>query len=399
MSAAYTDGYQSSRAFHRKPVAQPGTHTRIQPLTSIRPEQQPRTSSLQQASSHAHTRTASSGAFPPALTSAPQNSEPQQAQSHNSYQAYMSQHAPSTRRTLSNGTTSTSSTGGPPLPRKNSVASSTLQRSISSRSGNAPTSYVALMRKQKATVWCDRAQFEDPRVVAQQRAAKMRANMEVSGSNLTPGGRSSTSGGSSLTGGVRAKIRHHGAPKAQQYTPHTHPASGVPMRLSAREVDEEDSDDDNSATRNLHHRNSSGRSSTGSGGRMPSLQGTQTVTMGRSSNGGGTSPRPPPRQDTTSTESTTTNVKTPTPGQFKGPEYFPQQASRGRPSAHSSDNSEREDSFGKVSTLPQRVKNAGEGEREKMDLAELHRRGSVDERTMTMKGYGRLFVANPDVDD
>ena len=30
---------------------------------------------------------------------------------------------------------------------------------------------------------------------------------------------------------------------------------------------------------------------------------------------------------------------------------------------------------------------------------ELRRRGSVDERTMTMGGKGRLFVANPDLDD
>lgn len=30
---------------------------------------------------------------------------------------------------------------------------------------------------------------------------------------------------------------------------------------------------------------------------------------------------------------------------------------------------------------------------------ELRRRGSVDERSMTMGGKGRLFVANPDLDD
>ena len=227
----------------------------------------------------------------------------------------------------------------------------------------------------------------------------MRANMEVSGNGLATGGRTSTSGGSSLTGGVRAKIGRHGAPKAQQYNPAAHPASGVPMRLSAREVDEDDSDDDNSATRNLQHRNSSGRSSTGSGGRMPSMQGAQYAPMGRNS-GGSTSPRAPGRQDTTSTEGTVTNNnKTPTPGQFRSSEYFPQQESATRPSAHSSDNSEREDSFGRAAGLPLRVKNPEDEEREKIDLAELHRRGSVDERTMTMKGYGKLFVANPDVED
>ena len=157
MSTTYADGYQSSRAFHRKPLPQPGTNTRIQPLTTIRPEQQPRSSSLQQGPSHVHSRTVSSGVFPPVVTMPQQVQEPQQAPAQSSYQAYMSQHAPSTRRTLSNGTASTSSTSNGPPPRKNSTTSN-LQRSVSSRSGTAPISYVALMRKQKATVWCDRAQ-------------------------------------------------------------------------------------------------------------------------------------------------------------------------------------------------------------------------------------------------
>jgi len=74
-----------------------------------------------------------------------------------SHQAYMNQYSPTTRRTLSNATTSTSSTGNGPA-RANSTSSSQLQRSTSSRSGSSPNSYVALMRKQKATVWCDRAQ-------------------------------------------------------------------------------------------------------------------------------------------------------------------------------------------------------------------------------------------------
>lgn len=62
------------------------------------------------------------------------------------------QYMPTAKRTLSNATTSSGGT-----TKVNSSASSTLQRSTSARS-NQPTSYVALMRKQKATVWCDRAQ-------------------------------------------------------------------------------------------------------------------------------------------------------------------------------------------------------------------------------------------------
>jgi hypothetical protein len=30
---------------------------------------------------------------------------------------------------------------------------------------------------------------------------------------------------------------------------------------------------------------------------------------------------------------------------------------------------------------------------------DLRRRGSVDDRTMTMSGAGRLFIANPDLSD
>jgi len=75
-----------------------------------------------------------------------------------SYQAYMNQHNTTTRRSLSNATTSTSSTGGAVPVRQNSGASSNLQRTTSSRSGTSAMSYVALMRRQKATVWCDRAQ-------------------------------------------------------------------------------------------------------------------------------------------------------------------------------------------------------------------------------------------------
>ena len=129
-------------------------------------------------------------------------------------------------------------------------------------------------------------------MLAVQRAAKQRAAMEISGTHLSPAGRGSASGGgSSLTGGVRSKIRHHGAPKAQQYAPTTNPASGVPMRLSAREVDEEDSDDDNYATKTFHDRSGSGRSSVGSAGRVASAYGLQGMTPGRSSSGGNTPPQ------------------------------------------------------------------------------------------------------------
>ncbi|KAF8469452.1 hypothetical protein BDZ91DRAFT_52380 [Kalaharituber pfeilii] len=91
---------------------------------------------------------------------------------------------------------STSSTGSPYPQHHHSVPSNPQQ-----------DAYVATLRKQKATVWCERAQMEDPRMIAAQRAAKVRATMEVTGASYLQdigahGGSSSNSPASSLYGGV-----------------------------------------------------------------------------------------------------------------------------------------------------------------------------------------------------
>ncbi|KAB8360839.1 hypothetical protein FH972_024573 [Carpinus fangiana] len=298
---------------------------------------------------------------------------------------------------------SPSNSSGVPV-RKNSDASS-LARSTSSRSGGDPSSYVALMRKQKATVWSDRAQHEDPRMRAAMAQAKMRAHMEVSGLH---NGRLSTSGTSSLTGGVRSKIRHHGAVKAQQYAPTTHPAHGVPMRLSAREVDESDSEDERS--QHYHQRSGSGRSSFGSAGRSQSMYGLQQPTMTSRSSSSNTPPQtdapPAPQQQQTTETRNRADTRgsmwsegaepTPVPGRLTGADYFSQapSGSTGEQTASSSNSEREEASFGGVGQLPLRQRDPQE---QKLDLAELRRRGSVDERSMTMSGP-RLFVANPDSD-
>lgn len=130
----------------RKPVLNPGI--------AVRPPVPP----FDAQSGHSRTRTTSSGIFPiaPSPTTSTMNSQqyPQQM------------YSGGLRRTPTSSTSSTTGTPG----RTNSGA---LRRSSSTRSGNSPSSYVALMRKQKATVWCDRAQYDDPRVVAQQRQAKV----------------------------------------------------------------------------------------------------------------------------------------------------------------------------------------------------------------------------------
>lgn len=324
----------------------------------------------------------------------------------------------SNRRTLSNATTSTSSSNQPQnLARTTtntapSSYASSIRRSTSSRSNNTPSSYVALMRKQKATVWCDRAQHEDPRLLAQQRAAKMRATQEVVGGvSATATSRTSTSS-SGIAGGVRSKIRHHGAVKASAYSAAGNlSGAGVPMRLSASEVDEENSEDEDKSANSAryHQRNRSGRSSLGSGHRTQSayMSGITPTPGGPGArfSAGSTPPSaqsysPEDHSRTTSLQHGSTNTlhaedETPVPDTYRN-DYFTQRGGSG------GSGSSEEARFGDVSGLPLKSaarENAyGSADQQRKTSEELRRRGSVDDRTMTMSGV-RLFVANPDLSD
>lgn len=257
-----------------------------------------------------------------------------------------------------------------------------MRRSGSGRSTSSPTSYVALMRKQKATVWCDRAQHEDPRTAAAAKAAKHRAILEVhGGGNGTGSGRSSTIGSGSMVG----KIRHHGIPKAPGYNPTNMSGAGVPLRLSANEVGNQDDDRDDASSGQFHQRTGSGRSSQGSA-RFPS--GYQRPQPGRFSTGS----TPPSEQADSINEEP---EETPVPETTSGPDYFHTQGGNG--GSAGSTGLEREDSFGDIKEMsgPNSALTAAEKAKKAEDL---RRRGSVDERTMTMSGV-RLFVANPDTDD
>ncbi|KAF1954120.1 hypothetical protein CC80DRAFT_550580 [Byssothecium circinans] len=332
----------------RKPIANPGIALR--------------TSQLDAQPGHSRTRTTSSGVFPPTAPS------PTTTTMNSQYPPQMYQG--SLRRTP---TSSTSSTTGTPN-RSNSGA---LRRSSSAASGSSPTSYVALMRKQKATVWCDRAQYEDPRMIAQQRQAKMRATMEVvGGPHHTP--LRNTSGSSSVAAGVRSKVRHHGVPKASLYAPVATAGSGVPMRLSASEVDEGDSEDGSirGAGTGYHHRTGSGRSSLGSGRRMSYAAG------GRHSSGS-----TPPNGTNSPDMGDLIEEETPVPA-YNTSDYF---ATKTGLSAGSGSSGER--NFGDVGQMPQSLPKPSQ-----QDKSDLHRRGSVDERTTTMTNT-RLFIANPDLSD
>ena len=289
------------------------------------------------------------------------------------------------RRTPSQSTTSTShSNRSYPPSRTPSNVSSVLSRNASTRSGasTTPGSYVALMRKQKATVWCDRAQHEDPRILAQQKAAKIRAAREIDGKGLAEG-RTSTSGSmGSGSLGVRSRIRHH-VPKATGYSGANMVGGGVPMRLSANEVDNDG---------NLYDDTDSGRRISGRiSGDNRWLSVDQQQRGSRYSQGStptGSGQGSSPNDDIPEVAET---EETPVPGdqQQQGGDYFAQKSGNGG----SGGSSERENSFGNVGQMQ-----APKAEKESKTLEDLRRRGSVDERANTMGyiGGGRLFIANPD---
>lgn len=323
---------------------------------------------------HSRSRTTSSNVFPAPqqqVTMSMHLQQPQPGIGHN-------------RRSPSVNTFSTVSSNPPP-PAFRTSPTSDLRRSTSSRSGGGqPNSYVALLRKQKATVWCDRAQYEDPRMLAQQRAAKQRAHMEVS---FGTSGGTRTSTGMSGPGKVAAKIRHHGKPGVVGYTPDTNyiGVGGVPVRLSATEVEAEDSDDDDMTTQRLHHRRtgSSGRSSTASGRR-----GIQYRTSG-STVGKKWSPGDTPERSGSLTERAEYEI-----GDDR-------ELNRTQ-STHSGSSGERADALPELNA-PSAAKLASNSllnaaltrDKSVKNPEELRRRGSVDERTATLTS-GRLFIANPD---
>ena len=357
--------------------------TAIVPPQPIPQQHQQQQQQQQQARTHGHSRTVSSNIFPlPEATTSPSPAPTYQYTVNNN------------RRTPSNATTSskasTLNNGTFPVRTNSSMtnSASSLRRSTSSRSGQSitPTSYVALMRKQKATVWCDRSQSEDPKSLAQQRAAKHRATLDVIGNNAQS--RSSMSGSmGSGSLGVRSKIRHHTAPKASYGSSSI---GGVPMRLSATEVDDQGVNDDADSQRNLHQqRSGSGRSSFASNSRLAGYP--HRFSSGRVSEGS------TPGERFGDELNGLDPGDTPVPGEQQrrgGGDYFQQASDNGG----SGSSSEREASFGNVAEMNAPVATATKKEEGK-SWEELNRRGSVDERAATMRGAVRLFVANPDLSD
>ncbi|KAL8847556.1 MAG: hypothetical protein Q9221_007415 [Calogaya cf. arnoldii] len=295
--------------------------------------------------------------------------------------------APLSRRTPSTSTTSTTNTSHGPS-RASSTISNPLSRTSSARSGQSVTSssYVALMRKQKATVWCDRAQHEDPRILAQQKAAKLRATREVSGGGGNTIGRTSTSGSlGSGSLGVRSKIRHHGMQKAAGYSyGNMLGGGGVPLRLSATEVGDEGSPrlDSDSGRELQQQRVNSGRSSMGSN----RLLNTGSQQGHRYSEG--STPTSEARGSMNGEANIPELEETPVPRDHSH-DYF------GSAAEARTSTSPSETEFGDVGQMHAPPAGGSAKKEEGKSAEELRRRGSVDERANTMTGV-RLFVANPD---
>ncbi|RDL38686.1 Uncharacterized protein BP5553_03026 [Venustampulla echinocandica] len=351
---------------------------------------------------HSRTRTTSSNTFPAIL-------QPHHAQQH--YPSNLQINAYTSRRTPSTNTFSTTaSSGNGPVGQR--PVSQDLRRSTSSRSGGSPsTSYVALMRKQKATVWCDRSQHEDPRLVAAQRQAKIRATMEVSGGGGQARLSTTGSGNFAASKGVTAKIRHHGKSGLVGYSPGdlAGGVAGVPMRLSATEVEGEDSDDDSPGgtmqSGGYHRRTGSGRSSVGSGGRRGLTYSRQS---GSSSIGGKWSSGNTPPGERQNSLGDLAEADTPAPAPAANRHrnhYFGGDGTVDRTqSVGSGSSGERADNVPDLGAddaarlaSNSLMKSTITREKSTKNPDELRRRGSVDERTMTMSA-GRLYVANPDTD-
>ncbi|KAF3932987.1 hypothetical protein ABW20_dc0104115 [Dactylellina cionopaga] len=185
---------------------------------------------------------------------------------------YLPVSVPPPSRALSNA--SSSSHFQPSNRRTNSTGSSSLHRSTSNGSSGSSNAYVTTLRKQKATVWCDRTQQEDSRFLAQQKAAKAakaRAALEVARAAAHQSHHRTSESGSSVH---RSKISHHragrkGSSQDHEFSTNRSLVAGVPARL---DIEDDSSDDDQpgsgsgSAYGGITRRTNSGRSSINSTG-------------------------------------------------------------------------------------------------------------------------------------
>ena len=432
MADQYRGGHTKASAVHRKPAPVSGAggpinhYQNVQQSQYYQPSSQPFTtrSSSSQApqftgnaapagtSSHSRTRTTSSSVFPDLTPTALSPNQASQDHRNPAPANGTMNNQPNPQSQMQQSYVQRSGTN-------NSTGSARIRRSSSSRTSSVlpQASYVALMRKQKATVWCDRSQTVDSRTLAQQRAAKHRAALEVHGAGSTA--RTSTIGsGSKMRSG-----------KSGGLTPANYSGVSVPIRLSANEMlgDEEEVQEGGrgsfggdaavaAAGRDVYQRSGSGRSSVYSGPNPPGHPRSDTVGFGAAAaaaasgaGGGGiaagsfSNNSSPPSGNDLSDHMSSSGATHPL---AKSSSNVSSQINHhndrnSNDSSNGNGNSGEEDRFGKAGELkppPQSLAVASAAEQARR-AEELRRRGSVDERTMTMGGKGRLFVANPDLDD
>jgi len=270
-----------------------------------------------------------------------------------------------------------------------------------SASTSAQSAYVATLRRQKATVWCDRSQHEDPHLLAAHQSAKLRAAMEVVGSSnsafLSAGhnhhgiGSAAGSAASSVSGGRTGKLGKTWVSSASPGIGGGSLPSGVPARLSATEVlGDDDEDDLYPGGAGIRKRSGSGKSSLNSNHRRTNRSSSMMSDTNRNCtiyggvtgglqhrNSRGSTPSYSSRSSIAEegTPGTTTKTKP------KSEKVLESPSESSLPRAHHASTLQNPAILRRDNTLK--------------------RRGSLDEqevvRTMTLSG-NRLFVANPDVE-
>lgn len=357
----------------------------------------PQSVSPQGLYSHTRRRTSSSGALPvdnyPANYNTNTNTNPNFPPV-----AYLNRRSGSG----SSSNTSTGRNGG----KMDSTVPITLRRSGSTHTASsiATTSsnaYVTYLRRQKATVWCDKSQYEDPRLLAAQRAAKLRAAIEVVGSStsafLSSGhhghglGSGTGSAASSLNGGRSGKLgrssNHVTSSVKKAWVGTTSPGiAGLPRgvpdrlpdRLSATEVlGDEDEDETFITGPGMTRRSGSGKSSLNSNHRKTNRSSSIRSDTNRASSAYGTGSGGLQHRNSNGSTSNYSATSSIADGRMK---------TKRSGSASPPDRNHHDNSHYSVGT-PRRDNT-------------LKRKGSLNEeevaRTMTMSNV-RLFVANPDV--
>jgi hypothetical protein len=195
------------------------------------------------------------------------------------------------------------------------------------------------------------------------------------------------------------------------------------MRLSATEVEGGDSDDDTESAgaghgsgSGLYHRSGSGRSSGRNSVNSARNRGLTYRQSGSGASGrlsAGHSPPSEREENDSLNDLDEVTEETPVPGghhHARAKDYFAPTPASADSSIHrsgSGSSGERADGLGELEAVKEggAAKLASNSllratvtrEKSTKNPEELRRRGSVDDRTMTMSA-GRLFVANPDVD-